>query len=410
VIPADIPRTQAFPVTVREAPARLQRGLALLALLMVLVVGTLSVLVANLNATALRNVQNRKTAKSLAAAKEALIAYATTRASVVTAGYLPLPDLGPAINLEGSAASSMGVTDYSVIGRLPWRTIGISPHRDHAGECLWYAVSGRLKISPKTAALNWDTQGQFDVVDRKGNSIASNVAALLIAPGNANSPQDRTATDPAFPECGGNYDSRDFLDPYDSSNPNVANYFAGSTNGRLASDTSNKQFIAADDDSYNDRFLTVTVDDLYSAIVQRGDFQAQIKSFLDDVDFAENLRTATIAGPKGTDNVDCNAIGNTDNKAFCKNWKEMIFLASLSPPSLITIDGLATTVCNRVLIFSGARTPGQTRVTAIDKANKANYLEGSNLASFGTSAKIYVGRSEFTATDSSADVVRCLAP
>ena len=40
--------------------------------------------------------------------------------------------------------------------------------------------------------MNWDTQGQIDVIDGTGKMIATNLAALIAAPGQAVDRQDRT--------------------------------------------------------------------------------------------------------------------------------------------------------------------------------------------------------------------------
>jgi hypothetical protein len=65
-------------------------------------------------------------------------------------------------------------------GRLPWRTLGLEPLRDAAGECLWY------ERTP--------------------------TGARVIAPGRALGGQSR-ASSPAAPVCGGHYGEADDLEP-----------------------------------------------------------------------------------------------------------------------------------------------------------------------------------------------------
>jgi hypothetical protein len=119
-----------------------------------------------------------------------------------------------------------------------------------------------------------------------------------------------------------------------------------------------------------------------------------------------------IAGSKGTDNLNCNS---APDPAFCKNWKEMLFLTQLSVPSPITVNGVpvpSPVDCTRILIFAGRKTSGQSRIDAVRKADKTNYLEGVNLATFTvptTSATAFSGSTGlFVATSPSVDLVRCL--
>jgi hypothetical protein len=98
--------------------------------------------------------------KALARAKAALIGFAATYADDPDhkgqpQGYLPCPD----VDGDGSAetCSSRGKT---VLGRFPWRTLGLPPLRDGSGECLWYVVSGTYKDNPK-GILTSDTDGQL---------------------------------------------------------------------------------------------------------------------------------------------------------------------------------------------------------------------------------------------------------
>lgn len=392
-----------------------QRGVVFMVMMVILVLGTATFLVSSLNSASIQIARDQVTADALAQAKEALIGDAVSQAQVNSAGFLRLPDLGPGISPEGNAAGSFAgnTRDYSVIGKVPWKTLGITPSRDGQGECLWYVVSGRFKNSPKTDVFNWDTQGQIDVIDGSGNLIASNIAALLVAAGIPLDGQNRALADPAYMQCGGNYDVHNYLDSYNNSDAisGEVNYFSGSTNNRVAPNTNNKRFVHAKNDHYNDRFLFVTVDDIFRPIIRRSDFSTQISALLDDADFKTHLQTVPITGSKGTDSVDCHNTINPDNRKFCENWKEMLLLTQLPAPSSITIDGAPTTACTRVLIFGGKKTIAQARLTAADKAAPANYLEGSNLAAFSTpaaTASNFNGTSTFNASSPSADLLRCL--
>lgn len=403
----------------RQALTR-QHGVTLLIMLVIVAIGITTALVSSLGTTVLKTARQEKTTAALAQAKDALIGYSGSQTSIAGAGYLLVPDTGWAATPEGNSEGTLGARDISVIGRVPWKTIGISPLRDGQGECLWYVVSGRFKNSPKTNDyFNWDTQGQIDVIDANGHPITNNVTALIVAPGSVLDSQSRTLADPALAQCGGNYNARNYLDSYDSADSSVGevNYFSGSTNNMLAPNTSNKRFVMANNDHYNDRFLFVTVDDIFRPIIQRNDFKNQISALLDDIVFIAYLKTFTITGTKGTGNidgtgsVDCANTSNTANQTFCKNWKEMLLLTELPAPSSITIDSAPTTICTRVLIFGGQKTAAQVRLTATDKSNPAMYLEGANLAAFATpiaASSNFSGASTFNANYPSVDLLRCL--
>jgi hypothetical protein len=406
---------------------RRQQGVALLIMLVILVVGALYFFLGRSQTGQLQNDRERVAADALAQARESIIGDAVSESTVASAGYLRLPDLGFAIGptpSEGSSAPNFSGNnkDYSVIGKLPWKSLGIPPLRDKQGECLWYVVSGHFKNNPKTDALNWDTPGQIDVVDSDGNVIASNVAALVVSPGAALDSQDRTLADPAYRQCGGNYDARNYLDPHDTANAvsGQVNFFAGSTNNRVASSVNGKQFVLASSSHYNDRFLYVTADDIFRPIIRRTDFKTQVSSLLDDPIFQSYLRSVSISGPKGTANVVCTypgtpgnpkTISSNDNNSFCNNWLEMLLLTQLPVPTWITIDALQTTACSRVLIFAGKKNGAQVRGTATDKANIANYLEGANAAAFGSptaSSANFAGSSTFAWNNPDVDILRCL--
>jgi hypothetical protein len=159
-----------------------QRGLAMVALVAMVVMGSLYWLMSGLaqpaNRTALKRAQN---AKILQNAKAALIGYVVTqtaKAGQNDPGSLPCPEAPGFVgdpNQEGIAAGSCTLP---AVGRLPWRTLGIDKPLDAASEPLWYAVSpGWAKPSPLANTLiNSNTLGQLTV-----DGIEA--VAVLIAPG-----------------------------------------------------------------------------------------------------------------------------------------------------------------------------------------------------------------------------------
>lgn len=391
-------------------PARRQRGAVLLLLLMLVAVGALAVFVTGLNRATQQLERDRITSEALAQAKAALIGYAATALEVTETGHLQLPDLGFGA-AEGDAAQNFAgnLQDYSVIGKIPWRSLGVAPLRDGQGECLWYVVSGRFKNTPvNNAVFNWDTLGQIDIIDKNGIPVANNIAALVVSPGRGVDLQERKLSNPAYTQCGGNYDARNYLDPYDASDAisGKVNYFSGSVNNLIALDASNKQFVMAANNHYNDRFQLITVDDIFRPIIHRRDFATKIQDLLDDTYF--RVTNIPLTGDKGTDGILCTSL-SPKNRIFCNNWKEMLLLTNLPTPSPITIDGLPTPqACDRVLIFGGQKATDQIRQTDDDRKKPKNYLETPNLDAFFAHDGSFSGASAFKAAKASTDILRCI--
>jgi hypothetical protein len=159
-----------------------QSGLAMLALVAVLTMGSLWWLMKGLsqpiNHTAAHRAHN---AKVLHETKAALIGYVAAKAATPgenDPGSLPCPEAAGFIgnpNDEGKAASNCSLP---AIGRLPWRTLGIPKPLDAAGEPLWYVVSpGWAKPNSTTnTIINSNTAGQLSV-----DGVES--VAVIIAPG-----------------------------------------------------------------------------------------------------------------------------------------------------------------------------------------------------------------------------------
>jgi hypothetical protein len=238
-----------------------QHGAALLIMLVILVVGITAVLLNSLTSSSLMTARQKNTAAALAQAKSALIGYAITYAdthSNTVPGYLPCPDQTGGAN-EGSAAGSCGSQDISQMGRLPWKTLDLSTLRDGDGECLWYAVSGTYKNNPKTGLMNWDTNGQLQVYSSDGTQLASQVVAVIFAPGAALLGQDRSGT--TAPVCGGNYTVTNYLDNdtvHSINNTDIAT-------GKFIQGTSGG--------SVNDQMVFITRQDIWNTVQKRTDFQ-----------------------------------------------------------------------------------------------------------------------------------------
>jgi type II secretory pathway pseudopilin PulG len=171
-----------------------QRGAALMVMLIIMVLGLAAFLVSALNSSSVQVERNKKTADALAQAKNALLAYAVSDTN--RPGDLPCPDA----NNDGVAVpvdDYVGNSCVSLIGRLPWRTLGLPDLRDSDGERLWYAISD--PFNPNAAnALNSDTVGILTV---NGNIAAANVIAIVFSPGHPLPGQVRSASNINMPSA-----------------------------------------------------------------------------------------------------------------------------------------------------------------------------------------------------------------
>ncbi len=260
-----------------------QRGFALLIFVAFLATAAATVTVKALNdaGTNSQIARDRITAAALAQAKEALIGYALAYPEmhpgypVEVPGYLPCPDTsGTDIGGEGGAAGICGTQIVSVIGRLPWKTLKVTPLRGGDNECLWYAVSGTYKNNPPTGLMNWDTNGQLKVYASDGTTLltpADNQAvAVIFAPGAAlKATQNRAGT--TAPVCGGNYTTRNYLDSANCPGANCRDntVAAGPFYSGTIRDASGNPLI-------NDRIAFITKQDIWNAMKRRNDFLASL--------------------------------------------------------------------------------------------------------------------------------------
>lgn len=302
------------------------RGSALIALLAILGVGLAVLLVGTLTRAYQRLQHDSQTTAAIAQAKDALIGYAATyrdrntNTELTVFGYLPCPDMGRSTEegLEDPSGCINTDKDISVIGRLPWRTLGLPPLRDGNGDCLWYAVSGNFKnnVQPKppllpisgdplrtpfnlmqTDLMSSDSNGQFEVFAADGTSkiagaLPTNRAvAIIFSPGTPLAGQNR-AVDPLVnaPECGGNMDVANYLDTATVGGTLFSNYLANAstyfTSAKHAIDTAAnqiKQFIsgevknASGNTIINDRLLFIAPAEIFAQKVEkRADFPAYL--------------------------------------------------------------------------------------------------------------------------------------
>lgn len=478
-----------------------QRGAVLLILLSLLVLGGLSFLVNQLSPAAIAAKRRQQTATALAQARDALIGHALTyrerqafqdtnstgNDDAALYGYLPLPDVGtsrfnagqqnPACNTEGCAMDFINGafpagTD-SIIGRLPWRTLGTGPLRDGDGECLWYLVSAAHKDLgiAANAVMNADTLGHIDNVTTNDSShLRSRLTqaherplAMIFSPGPALDAQAQfrgPIGSDVITQCGGNYQPGNYLETnlaatiLDNDSTSTSTYFTGAiatttqANQLLAIATQGKIFQVAANLTpscpatgdcrlvANDVGLPVTSAGLFGAIrknkLYRDDLKEMLKrmahcwrrsnhlaAYLNPVAIdAYTAPADKVAGrmpdaPLTCHDFPASAYGtDRDPQGYFQHYREMIFIARPEPASgTFTVNGDPT--CKGVLLFSGPRQAGQQRSSAADRKTLGNYLEGDNLASLQNTGRTFVGDTllaDAPPQASGTDIVVCIPP
>ncbi len=448
-------------------PARRQRGAALLIFLLLVVMGALVYLIGGFGPDFSEAARTQQTQDALSKARDALIGYALRYREDQRAqgqpdrmyGYLPLPDLGstrnnnaPACALEGCDAANFAgnALNATVIGRLPWRTLGIEPLRDAGGECLWYLVSGGHQRIQLMAPMNWDSLGHLDVRVADGTAALVSILAtahdrplaIVFSPGPPLPGQNRGQVGGDLVDnCGGNYDVVNYLDPVNAAAlGGVTNYLAGtnsaygvtgdadlsndpdapkalSTRGKVfdpggaflphACQGANCNLLA------NDGGLELTGDTLFGAVRKHAYFRTDINSLLDRSTDCLRDEIAAGGGPAGyariagADNNACYGSGVVP-LGYYPNWRDQIFVGR----GAMNVNGVGGANCPAVLLFSGQRGPGQLRQSLANRNLAANYLEGINLASYTGAGTLFSGPELFERVSPTQtlfqDIVRCV--
>ncbi len=208
-----------------------QRGQALIAITALLGITLLVTVYAMTQSTNQTAIGNQKTADALAQAKAALIGYAASVASPL--GTLPCPDT----DNDGNSNPPSSGPCVALLGRLPWKTLGLSDLRDSTGERLWYVLSTNFQAGSPIAS---NTPGQLTIVDNgSGTVIQTSIIAIVFSAGSALDGQTRDA---AGENTAANY--------LDGENANGGNSYAS----------------GSPTDGFNDTILAITSYDLFSVV------------------------------------------------------------------------------------------------------------------------------------------------
>lgn len=257
-----------------------QSGLALLVLVIVIALTLSAYYLSSVSVLDIKVDHLEKTRVALKQARQALINFAVMHADGAGSGdageygFLPCPHtkIIPSFTAEGVQDGSCGGKNINSLGYLPWSSLDTNILRDGAGACLWYAVSGTYKNYYNSDLINEDTNGMFQVVDSGGAVVAGSatedrVVAIIFAPGVALAGQSRMLDKTTI--CGD-----------DGNNPSAYLEGKGATDNAALSGSTDAidQFIHASITSgsaavpYNDHFITITRDEIWSAIISRNDF------------------------------------------------------------------------------------------------------------------------------------------
>ncbi len=203
---------------------RRQRGAALLLMMLVVIIGVASILVTKLNRNAGQALQSAATQRALAEAKDALLAYAMSYPDTHpgSAVQLPCPDLDfSGGTLDGESHTlNCGAAGVTMLGRLPWKTLGIAPPQDGGAECIWYVVSGEHKSADTSTSpmINPDSNGQLELYQKEtgfqiaGQTPDSRPVAMIVAAGPATGNQIRQAPSLPGQQCSDDFTVASFLE------------------------------------------------------------------------------------------------------------------------------------------------------------------------------------------------------
>lgn len=298
------------PLQKTEEFALKQRGFGLYIVVLLLGAAGLVTIISIITARSLQTREQSEHAKILAAAKSSLVGWAITRGSTLTPGSdrpgdLPTPDTLSETtgNYDGdyesstclNASGTNGLPAISTgpnlrcLGRLPWRTLKTnlsipierdannnqkSGEQDIEGKMPWYGVSANLvrthtcliTLNSETPSLPYTSHAcgsstnlpypWLTVRDARGNIISNRVAFVILIPGAAINSQSRNP----YPNLGR---ANQYLDnltvPTGCASPCVPGTYS---NSDLDND-----FIAGDaSDTFNDKLLYVTIDELMVAV------------------------------------------------------------------------------------------------------------------------------------------------
>lgn len=389
------------PAPAQSHPCK-QSGTAFIVMLVILVLGVSALFVAGLDGAALRNARNEKTVDALALARDALMGYAVKNDK--RPGSLPCPDTDDDGITEGSC------TGTNLIGRLPWKTLGLAELQDGYGQSLWYVLAPSFRNTG--SALSSDTIAELSL------SGTSNLAAIIFSPGPPLANQERGSNTMVCPMDG----------MVRQANRCASNYLEG--------ENQNNDYVFArtpETDTFNDVSLELQAEPLLKLVEQR--IAREVLACLNDYAASNpwgRYPWSTRLDGGGSPNYDddsgekfgrlpdhlsntkndsndtmpdvwpgtdaCNAIFTSSGWWNNTKWKELVFysVASRYKPKDALPSACSGTNClsvnppspsydkKIVVVVAGKKLAGQNRSNNSDKAEISNYLEGNNASADST--------------------------
>lgn len=403
--------------------AYFQRGAALLVLLLIVVLGGLASLIVRINENSPSEAA-RATAMvdDLVTAKTALIGYASSYREQAVAprvwGYLPCPDNNN--NGAQDIAGGCSNANQSVIGRFPYRTLGMQDLRDHTGECLWYVVSASHKHQNNFLRMTWDLRGNLRIVDSAGNVLADpddadgGAVAAIIAPGPPLAGQNRGV---GAGRCSGGT-TNDFNNWLEN-DPAYVSPAAGTLQLRQG-DVGSPNF--------NDRIVWITARELYEQIAGRGDLLGGV---LNNLSACFNAQVGTLPLPALANEIH-NGAADPKTRALdvnqivvplmplCGGWADpfdgVLWVHWQNHFSYVVCKDGATqcltvgaNACTGALLFGGRNVGGAPRTLA--ELNDLNgHFEDPNRASLNGVGTDFAGSVAYSPAAPAQDIVMCLNP
>jgi len=300
-----------------------QKGFILLAFFAVLFIAGAGALISVLDSNVVAQRRSNNTQLAMREAKEALIAYAALYAEYYTAGnpgpgYLPCPDSDDdGVENSPCATNSLGRLPQFIV--LPNGNIfSLSSYNADLDEQFWYSVADSFRRSP-VGILN-SSSVSATTLDGQGR-----IAAVIIAPGSANSSQTRPS----------NSSSR-YLEDGNTSAPT----FVSST--------------AVNSELFNDRVLAITIDEIMGPVTRQvaGLLKTELDAFRlanatypADADFAAN-------------------IAPTEPWFIANNWlANANYLRVSSDEATLTFDGCPN--ISYTVVYAPPNTPDDLRRTGL---------------------------------------------
>ncbi|MGH8629157.1 MAG: hypothetical protein ACREU7_00120, partial [Burkholderiales bacterium] len=356
-----------------------ERGMALIALLAVIALGASWFLVTRLNAesnllTALNRTRN---AQVLNQAKQALIGYVAAQAAKSgenRPGALPCPEAPGNFNDTTSEGTVSYPCSLPIVGRFPWRTLGLDKLVDASGEPLWYVIASGWAGANTVINSNCASaaSGMACATGRLSvDGVTNDVIALIIAPGPAITvststncaawTQTRPTTAPP--------DWRNYLECQNATSPADTTFATTGPSG-----------------SFNDQLVTITVGDLMPAI------EAAIAHRI-ELEIVPQLKAAYVApswGLSGTDRVYPfpATFANPDTSSFTGSSANTRGLLPFPYSETYPASGIACT--------SGASAP-RCNTTLVSWSNASPSISYSGVGVTLSSSCAYWGPTDYAA-------------